>query len=445
MKGHLLPSLGFAMLRQVMPQVRKTRSEQFRSAAGGLATIVLLLVSLPLRAESANPPANARAYLAGPLGFSEVGRKYKDSILIPALEKAGLIVVDPWKLPDPKRIEKAMSLPLNERVPAWRELNSDIGRNNADAIASCDLVVAVLDGTDVDSGTAAEVGYAFAKGKRIVGYRGDFRLSADNEGAVVNLQVEYFIRASGGDIFRNLDSLVRAVSEFKQTPDRVRSDLTVNEVRSQQAEGIRATQDVVLFFQRAFTVVLALALAEAFKQFVADKAEKEADRVLHWNRLLALVSFLVLIFPFYQGMSRYFYMTYIGATALPQPYGAHLLFDSGVFTAEAALLFIMSRALALAQWRRFYWTAVALSVLDGAWGWTSYLLNHNAPIYWLIIDFAFATAITIMILAFRRQETQNLNNKTKWSYLAAALGLILVCARTGIDYWWGWSSFYFPT
>ena len=42
--------------------------------------------------------------------------------------------------------------------------------------------MAVLDGTDVDSGTAAEIGYAFARGKLIVGYRGDFRLSADNEG-----------------------------------------------------------------------------------------------------------------------------------------------------------------------------------------------------------------------------------------------------------------------
>ena len=31
----------------------------------------------------------------------------------------------------------------------------------------------------------------------IVGYRGDFRLSADNEGGILNLQVEFFIRESG--------------------------------------------------------------------------------------------------------------------------------------------------------------------------------------------------------------------------------------------------------
>ncbi len=67
--------------------------------------------------------------------------------------------------------------------------------------------MAVLDGADVDSGTAAEIGYAFARGKRIVGYRGDFRLSADNEGSIVNLQVEYFIRASGGAIVEHYEEL----------------------------------------------------------------------------------------------------------------------------------------------------------------------------------------------------------------------------------------------
>jgi hypothetical protein len=36
------------------------------------------------------------------------------------------------------------------------------------------------------------------------------RLSADNEGAMVNLQVEYFIRQSGGDIVTSLaDALTR--------------------------------------------------------------------------------------------------------------------------------------------------------------------------------------------------------------------------------------------
>ena len=72
----------------------------------------------------------------------------------------------------------------------------------------------MLDGTDVDSGTAAEIGYAFARGKNILGYRGDFRLSADNEGATVNLQVEYFIRESGGDIITAFAALPAALAKL---------------------------------------------------------------------------------------------------------------------------------------------------------------------------------------------------------------------------------------
>ncbi len=49
---------------------------------------------------------------------------------------------------------------------------------------------------DVDSGMATEIGYAYAKGN---GYRGDFRIAGDNPGAIVNLQVEHFIRNSGSD------------------------------------------------------------------------------------------------------------------------------------------------------------------------------------------------------------------------------------------------------
>jgi nucleoside 2-deoxyribosyltransferase len=44
----------------------------------------------------------------------------------------------------------------------------------------------------VDSGTAAEIGYAYGIGRRILGYRSDYRLSAENEGSLVNLQVEFY-------------------------------------------------------------------------------------------------------------------------------------------------------------------------------------------------------------------------------------------------------------
>jgi nucleoside 2-deoxyribosyltransferase len=57
-----------------------------------------------------------------------------------------------------------------------------------DAIESSDIIVAVIDGTDADSGTAWEIGYAFAKGKPTIGLRTDFR-TLGIEGTV-NLMIE---------------------------------------------------------------------------------------------------------------------------------------------------------------------------------------------------------------------------------------------------------------
>jgi nucleoside 2-deoxyribosyltransferase len=149
-----------------------------------------------------------RIYLAGPLGFSEAGRYFYTSVLVPFVSGLGYEVVDPWTLTHSRKIEAARTMPYGPgRRDAWRQLNTEIGANNCAAIDGARGLVAILDGADVDSGTAAEIGYAFARGKLIVGYRGDFRLSADNEGGIVNLQVEFFIRASGGTIVDRYEDL----------------------------------------------------------------------------------------------------------------------------------------------------------------------------------------------------------------------------------------------
>jgi nucleoside 2-deoxyribosyltransferase len=149
-----------------------------------------------------------RVYMASPLGFSEAGRHFYASVLIPFVSGLGYEVVDPWALTDPRKTEIVQAMADgSQRREAWRRLNREIGANNRAAIDGARAVVAVLDGADVDSGTAAEIGYAFARGKLIVGYRGDFRFSADNEGGIVNLQVEFFIRESGGTIVRRYEDL----------------------------------------------------------------------------------------------------------------------------------------------------------------------------------------------------------------------------------------------
>ncbi len=111
-------------------------------------------------------------YLAAPL-FSEAecdfNRKLRDEI-----KSAGFNVFLPQEDSNNVRDEK--------------NRQEIIFNKNLTAIESSDIIVAVIDGTDVDSGTAWEIGYAFAKGKPIIGLRTDFR-TLGIEGTV-NLMIE---------------------------------------------------------------------------------------------------------------------------------------------------------------------------------------------------------------------------------------------------------------
>jgi nucleoside 2-deoxyribosyltransferase len=64
-----------------------------------------------------------------------------------------------------------------------------IFRMDVAALDWADMIVACMDGPDPDSGTAWECGYAYAKGKPIVCYRTDFRISGDTEGSPYNLML----------------------------------------------------------------------------------------------------------------------------------------------------------------------------------------------------------------------------------------------------------------
>jgi nucleoside 2-deoxyribosyltransferase len=98
-----------------------------------------------------------------------------------------------------------------EAKAALAAIDTELGRANAESIRNADGVVAVLDGVDVDSGTASEIGYACALDKRCYGLRTDFRLAGDNDGSIVNLQVQYFIEASGGSVQTSIEGLLTEI------------------------------------------------------------------------------------------------------------------------------------------------------------------------------------------------------------------------------------------
>jgi len=156
-----------------------------------------------------------KIYIASPFGFSEAGRFFLYEKLMPVLYELKLVCIDPWKLTEEKLIENANGVENGaEKKKQWINLNRIIAENNKKGIEESDWMLAVLDGSDVDSGTAAEIGYAAALNKKICGYRSDFRRCGDNDGAIVNLQVEYFILNSGGRIVSSLSELKEELKNF---------------------------------------------------------------------------------------------------------------------------------------------------------------------------------------------------------------------------------------
>lgn len=155
-----------------------------------------------------------RIYLASPLGFADSTRHFMEHLIeriAPHVE-----VSNPW---DDKRFEAefariALVDSRAEAKAALAEINTELGRANAESIRQADGVVGILDGVDVDSGTAAEIGFAFALGKRCYGLRTDFRLAGDNPGSIVNLQVQYFIEASGGTVQTTIEELLSELNAW---------------------------------------------------------------------------------------------------------------------------------------------------------------------------------------------------------------------------------------
>ncbi|MGI8854533.1 MAG: nucleoside 2-deoxyribosyltransferase [Thermomicrobiales bacterium] len=149
-----------------------------------------------------------KVYLASPLGFAASTTHFMEE-LERALARTGIEVLNPWKSDFGPEFRHASAIADQaERIAALGQINTRVAHANESSIRACDMVLAVLDGVDVDSGTASEMGFAYALGKRVHGLRTDSRLIGDNEGSVINLQVQYWIEASGGTLVRRLEDAV---------------------------------------------------------------------------------------------------------------------------------------------------------------------------------------------------------------------------------------------
>ncbi|MBS7252227.1 MAG: nucleoside 2-deoxyribosyltransferase [Candidatus Freyarchaeota archaeon] len=137
-------------------------------------------------------------YLAAPL-FSEAERDFNRKVAR-KLREAGF---DVW-LPQESLLVKEGTLEEKRRI-----YEADIK-----ALRECDVVVAVLDGVDVDSGVAFEIGYVVALGKPVVGLKTDHRIFSRVED--INLILEIPLRAT----CKTVSEVIEALKKFEDVSTR---------------------------------------------------------------------------------------------------------------------------------------------------------------------------------------------------------------------------------
>ena len=133
-------------------------------------------------------------YIASPL-FSEMERNYIDKLV--------------YKISQELNLDELENFYVPHRDNEYNGFESNIYDKNIQNLNHCDTMIAILDGKDVDSGTAFEIGYFEAQNKLVLGLLTDKR-SYDEEGDF-NLKLNTMIFGSleyGSLIFNDVDDLI---------------------------------------------------------------------------------------------------------------------------------------------------------------------------------------------------------------------------------------------
>lgn len=135
-----------------------------------------------------------RAYIAGPL-FNESERWFDEQIDAVA-RRAGLDTFLP---------HRDGNIRMTGPADVPRIFAEDRG-----GVDGADMVIANLNGVTTDDGTAWEIGYAYAKGKPIIGVYTDMRLQHHFQ--VINLMIE----CSLTKLVRSLEELEVCLREYSR-------------------------------------------------------------------------------------------------------------------------------------------------------------------------------------------------------------------------------------
>jgi nucleoside 2-deoxyribosyltransferase len=135
------------------------------------------------------------AYIAGPL-FNE-GERWFDEQIEAIASEAGFTTFLPHR--------DGQEINMYEGAERIRQIFLLDTRE----VDKADIVIANLNGITTDDGTAWEIGYAYGKGKHLVGIYTDWRLQFHHQ--TVNLMIE----CSLNKLVRSLDELRAYLAEYR--------------------------------------------------------------------------------------------------------------------------------------------------------------------------------------------------------------------------------------
>jgi hypothetical protein len=173
---------------------------------------------------------------------------------------------------------------------------------------------------------------------------------------------------------------------------------------------VESMSQIVENIQSVYTIILALAVAEAFNQAIKEakpQAERPATTLARWfdcfhhSRVVSLIVFLLMVVPFFQGNQKYLYVNYIeplhGTSPLKVIKAMWLNIDCTVFTIEAGLFFVMARSLSAHRWQQFYASFIVLLTLDLLWAVAEKRHGGAVPMEWIWSDLIMAALFAIII------------------------------------------------
>lgn len=193
--------------------------------------------------------------------------------------------------------------------------------------------------------------------------------------------------------------------------------------------------------QRVYTVVVSLAITEALRRLLSPAATNPITEI-DIRSLIAVVSLLVTIIPFYHGANRYLDATYVTGERTAK--SSALMLDFIVIFLEGLIFFVL--ALLIANTTAFFTGLALLFFLDSAWVALTRVTSES-PLdrgreyaTWSISNIAAGVIILLFIWS-------NLLSWEIWPTLeiaAVAVGVVALL-RTIIDYATVWNFYYPPT